>query len=185
MRISDWSSDVCSSDLLVERIAAAGTGSQRNANVDWTEANRLNIFRYGLATASGVNIPARLLRTAGPQVQAWRASAPALSLEQRIASARAGAALGMVSSADLVDLYSALAEEIDPFEIADTPAGKLRRAYVAQDADKRLNALDALWSGDLRSRVGYASRIPPSRAAARLAPAAELESGRGARRDRE
>src|SRR3546814_336037 len=49
--------------LLVERIAAAGTGSQRNANVDWTEANRLNIFRYGLATASGVNIPARLLRT--------------------------------------------------------------------------------------------------------------------------
>src|SRR3546814_5472726 len=31
--------------LLVERIAAAGTGSQRNANVDWTEANRLNIFR--------------------------------------------------------------------------------------------------------------------------------------------
>src|SRR3546814_13283734 len=40
--------------LLVERIAAVGTGSQRNANVDWTEANRLNIFRYGLATASGV-----------------------------------------------------------------------------------------------------------------------------------
>src|SRR3546814_8954761 len=102
MRISDWSSDVCSSDLLVERIAAAGTGSQRNANVDWTEANRLHIFSYGLATASGVNIPARLLRTAGPQVQAWRARAPALSLEQRIAPARAGAALGMVSSADQI-----------------------------------------------------------------------------------
>src|SRR3546814_575441 len=160
--------------LLVERIAAAGTGSQRNANVDWTEANRLNIFRYGLATASGVNIPARLLRTAGPQVQAWRASAPALSLEQRIASARAGAALGMVSSADLVDLYSALAEEIDPFEIADTPAGKLRRAYVEQDADKRLNALDALWTGDLRSRDGYASRILTARAAARIEPDEDL-----------
>src|SRR3546814_17288771 len=96
--------------LLVERIAAAGTGSQRNANVDWTEANRLNIFRYGLATASGVNIPARLLRTAGPQVQAWRARAPELSIEQRIASDRAGAALGMLSSADLVALSPPLAQ---------------------------------------------------------------------------
>src|SRR3546814_12145049 len=138
--------------LLVEGIAAAGSGSQRNANVDWTEANRLNIFRYGLATAFGVNIPARLLRTAGPQVQAWRASAPALSLEQRIASARAGAALGMVSSADLVDLYSALAEEIDPFEIADPPAGKLPRPSVQPNTDKRLKALAALRAAGMPSR---------------------------------
>src|SRR3546814_19337905 len=107
--------------LLVERIAAAGTGSQRNANVDWTEANRLNIFRYGLATASGVNIPARLLRTAGPQVQAWRASAPAPSLEQRIASAPAGAALGLVSSAALVAPYSALAEGTAPLQVSAPP----------------------------------------------------------------
>src|SRR3546814_1962179 len=70
--------------LLVERIAAAGTGSQRNANVAWTAANRLNIFRYGLAPASGVNIPARLLRTAGPKLQAWRARAPRIRPEPRI-----------------------------------------------------------------------------------------------------
>src|SRR3546814_15934176 len=80
----------------------------------------------------------------------------------------------MVSSAYLVDLYSALAEEIDPFEIADTPAGKLPRAYVEQDADKRPNALDALWTGDLRSRDGYASRILHARAAARIEPDEDL-----------
>src|SRR3546814_19956969 len=61
-----------------------------------------------------------------------------------------------------------------PFEIADTPAGKLCRAYVEQDADKRLNALDALWTGDLRSRDGYASRILTARAAARIEPDEDL-----------
>src|SRR3546814_16942315 len=80
----------------------------------------------------------------------------------------------MVSSADLVDLYSALAEEIDPFEIADTHAGKLRRTYVEKDADKRLNTLDALWTGDLRRRDGYASSILTSRAAARIDPDTDL-----------
>src|SRR3546814_5021788 len=60
---------------LVERIAATGTGTQRNANVDWSEARRLNVFRFGIATAAGVDIPMRLFRTVGPQVQAWRARA--------------------------------------------------------------------------------------------------------------
>lgn len=156
--------------LLVERIAAAGTGSQRNANLDWSEARRLNVFRFGLATAAGVEIPAGLFRTVGPQVMAWQARAPALSLERRIEAARVGAALGMISSADLVDLYSALAEETDIFALADTPAGQLRKAYVEEDAATRLDALDALWTGDIRSRDGYAARILTARAAAAIKP---------------
>lgn len=156
--------------LLVERIASAAAGGQRAANVDWTEARRLNVFRYGVATAAGVDIPSALYRTVGPQVLAWRASAPMVGLEQRIAAARVGAALGMVSSADLVDLYSALAEEIDPFEIARTPAGQLRKAYAEESADARLDALDALWSADIRSRDGYAGRILTARAAAHITP---------------
>jgi hypothetical protein len=165
---------------LSERIADAAAGSQRNANVDWTQVKRLNIYRYGLATASGIDIPARLLGTAGPQVQAWRASAPSLSLEQRIAAARAGAALGMISSADLVDLYAALAEETDPFEIANTPAGKLRKAYVEADATQRLDALKDLWEGDIRTRDGYAARILTARAVARIEPDEDLIEDAGA-----
>src|SRR3546814_2176753 len=77
---------------LVERIAATGTGTQRNANVDWSEARRLNVFRFGIATAAGVDIPMRLFRTVGPQVQAWRARAPSVGLAPRVAAAREGAA---------------------------------------------------------------------------------------------
>ncbi len=165
--------------LLVERIAGAGTGSQRNANVDWSEARRLTAFRFGLATAAGIGIPSALFRTVGPQVQAWQARAPALDLEQRIAAARVGAALGMISSADLVDLYSALAEETDLFAIASTPAGQLRKAYVEEDASTRMEGLDALWAGDIRARDGYAARILTARAAAAIKPEEALASRAG------
>src|SRR3546814_13758608 len=53
--------------LLVERIAGTATGSQRNPNSDWTEANRLHISPYALAQASVGNIPARPARRAGPR----------------------------------------------------------------------------------------------------------------------
>lgn len=156
--------------LLVERIAAASSGSQRSANIDWAEARRLNVFRFGLATAAGVEIPPALFRTVGAQVMAWQARAPAVPLERRIEAARVGAALGMISSADLVDLYSALAEETDVFAIAGTPAGQLRKAYVEDDAEDRLAAMEALWKGDIRTRDGYAGRILTARAAAAIAP---------------
>src|SRR3546814_16703401 len=48
------------------------------------------------------------------------------------------------------------------------------------DADKRLNALEALWAGDMRSRDGYASRILTARAAARIEPDEDLVDQAGA-----
>lgn len=160
--------------LLVEQIAGAGTGNQKNASIDWTAVNRLTVFRFGLAVASGVPVPSRLFTRAGPQVQAWYARSPMVGLEQRIAAARAGAALGMISSADLVGLYAALAEDTDSFALASTPAGQLRRAYVEQDSAERIEAMEKLWAGDIRMRDGYAGRILTARAAAGIEPASDL-----------
>lgn len=157
------------SDLaLIERVAAASAGGQRTANIDWDEVSRLSSVRFGLATAAGETIPLGLFRTVGPQVLAWQAMAPGVALDRRVVAARTAAALGVLSSANLVDLYSAQADETDPFAIASTPAGQLRKAYVDNSTSQRLNALDSLWAGDVRTRDGYAGRIVTARAAAAL-----------------
>lgn len=159
--------------LLAERIASAGAGGRRSVNMDWSEADRLTIYRYGLATAAGIDIPDRLLDTAVPRVLAWRASAPLLDLEPRLAGARRAAVMGVASSADLVDLHAALADQTDSFAIADTPAGRLRAAYVADDVDDRIAAMKALWKADSAEQV-YAGHIATARAAARIQPDAAL-----------
>ena len=155
--------------LLAERVASAGAGGRRAVNIDWAEASTLNTFRYGLATAAGVTIPDNLLATAPSRLHAWRAAAPDLPMEARIASARIAAAIGIASSGDLVDLYGALMDEADSFTGAETPAGRLRTAFVADDMGERMTALAAFWKSDDRLQ-GYASQIGSARAAARIVP---------------
>jgi hypothetical protein len=159
--------------LLAERLASAGSGGRRAVNIDWTEASTLNTFRYGLATAGGIEIPERLLATAPSRLYAWRASAPELPVEARIASARIGASIGIASSADLVDLYAALADEADSYTGADTPAGRLRTAYVADDMAERIAALGQFWKAE-NGVDGYAAQIASARAAARIVPDARF-----------
>jgi len=156
--------------LLAERVSSAAIGDGKSVNIDWNSVKRLNVYRFGLATAAGVGFPGALLRTVGPQVMAWQGRAPGVPMEQRIAAARTGAAIGIFSSRDLVDLYSAQAEDTDPFAIAGTPAGLLRKAYVETDTGQRIEALEKLWKGNPRSRDGYAGRILTARAAMGIAP---------------
>jgi len=156
--------------LLAERVAALGSGGQRAVNVEWAEANRLTAYRYGLATAGGLDIPDALMATAGQPVRAWQAAAPQLLLEKRIDAARTAAVLGIASSADLVDLLSAQAEETDPFAVSDTPAGHLRQAYIAEDMTERLTALRTLWTGATPDSLDYSGLILTARAAARIRP---------------
>ncbi|HEY0626047.1 MAG TPA: hypothetical protein VGD10_04870, partial [Allosphingosinicella sp.] len=77
--------------LLTEKVIGAGADTRRAVTVEWEDIDSLNTYRFGLAAATGAEIPGRLL--VSPQMRAWHARAPMVPLEQRTASAEAAAAL--------------------------------------------------------------------------------------------
>src|SRR3546814_13312700 len=79
MRISDWSSDVCSSDLL-ECLQAIGSFKARGATNKLLTLDPAAVER-GLVTASGGN------HGLGVAYAAWPAKVPATSEERRVGKA--------------------------------------------------------------------------------------------------
>src|SRR3546814_11965209 len=61
MRISDWSSDVCSSDLLAEWLYEAGIGEARAALVDGGDIVEARIEREGEGPRVGAIVAAKLV----------------------------------------------------------------------------------------------------------------------------
>jgi hypothetical protein len=160
--------------LLAEKVMAVGANTRRAVTVQWDGVAKLNAWRFGLATATGVAIPERLLATAGPQVRAWQARAPLLAPDVRLASADRAATLGVFSNAALVDLYSQVYDQTDGNDRGGTVGAALRTAYVAKDAAARADALKALFaSGGDNDLQHYARLILGARAAAAVAPASD------------
>ncbi len=157
--------------LLVQKVMGVGTNARRVINIQWEGVQKLNAWRFGLATATGLTIPERLLQTTGPQVRAWQARAPLLAPEARVASADWAATLGVFSNTALVDFYGTLYDNADPSERSGTPAAMLRDAYSGAP-DARLSALKSLLgsAGDNRYQR-YARLILGARAATLIAPA--------------
>lgn len=160
---------------LAQKVMGAGLDSRQAITIEWAPVTQLTAWRFGLATATGVAVPADLYDTVGPQVTAWRALAPAIPLAERAAVADRAAAMGALSSAALVDLYSALADGDDvPAPLART-ANDLRDAYVGDSLDTRLGAMARLWDAAETPAARYGRLILTARAAARLLPAGEVE----------
>lgn len=160
---------------LAQKVMGAGLDSRQAITIEWAPVTQLTAWRFGLATATGVAVPADLYGTVGPQVTAWRALAPAIPLAERAAVADRAAAMGALSSAALVDLYSALADGDDvPAPLART-ANDLRDAYVGDSLDTRLGAMARLWDAAETPAARYGRLILTARAAARLLPAGEVE----------
>ncbi|HEX8445738.1 MAG TPA: hypothetical protein VF649_03905 [Sphingomonas sp.] len=155
--------------LLAEKVVGAGSNGRRAVAIEWQDVNRLTAWRFGIASALAVPIPPALYDTAGGHVRAWAARAPMLTPEARVAPARVAAALGVFSSATLVDLYGAVADRTNPDTLDATDAGRLRTAYVG-DRAARLAALDLLWGPDPTTQDGYAVDILTARAAAGIVP---------------
>lgn len=162
-----WATDI---DLqLAQKVMGAGMDSRQAITIEWTPVVQLTTWRFGLATATGVEVPEELYGTVGPQLAGWRALAPAIPLAQRAPVAETAAALGVISNAALVDLYSALADDPDaPGPLAET-TNALRDAYVGQDRPTRLAAFRRLWDGGAGDAGRYARLVLTARAAARLA----------------
>ena len=59
--------------LLAEKVMGMGAQGRRAVTIEWEGVNTLTAWRWGLATATGVEVPAELYREAGPQVLSWLA----------------------------------------------------------------------------------------------------------------
>jgi hypothetical protein len=153
--------------LLAERAANAGANP---VEIDWTNVERLNAWRFGLANATDEDIPDELYATAGRQVAAWRARVPYVALADRVAPARDAAVIGVFSSQSLVSMYSALLVDLDPSAIPGSTTDLLRTAYVQPDEGDRVSAMQTLWAGDGGLDPRYAGLILTARAAARIEP---------------
>ena len=154
--------------LLAEKVVGAGAESRRGVEIEWRGVNEISPWRFGLASATGVEIPAPLLARAGPRIQAWLARAPMVPLEQRLAAASTAASLGVFSSHSLVEAHSLMLDMTDPAEAAGTVGARLRRAWIERDPGERLEAMRGLWTESDAPAERHARLILTAGAAARI-----------------
>ncbi len=162
---------------LAEKIVGAGANSRRAVTIEWDDVDRINSWRFGLAAATGMEIPDRLMRNAGAHVLAWQARAPMIPVEQRLAAIQAAASLGVFSSAALVDTYSLIYDNTDPSEMAGSVGGRLRVAHAARNPQARMNAIRGLWDEAGDDRIARHARMILTATAAARMPAAPAFAG--------
>jgi hypothetical protein len=161
---------------LADKVVGAGAETARAVTIEWEPVDRLNSWRYGLSTATGMMPPERLIKASSLQTQAWLARAPMFPATQRLPSARIAAALGVFSSQALIDLYATSYDATDPDELGGTQAWQLRLAFIGKDLDARLGAMRNIWGNAQSPLDRVAAQVLLSRAARRVVPNAELQS---------
>ena len=160
---------------LAAKVVGAGANTARATTIEWEPVTLLSSWRFGLATATAMMPPERLISAADPQVRGWLARSPMFSAPQKMAAARTAAAMGVMSSDAMVDLYSAAYDATDPDELGGTDPWRLRQAFVGKDRAARLSALRGLW-GDAKNREKQmAGWVTTARAAVLVTPDAALK----------
>ncbi|MBU6251876.1 MAG: hypothetical protein KGN98_01640 [Alphaproteobacteria bacterium] len=161
--------------LLAEKVVGAAQDARRAVTINWDAIQRLDVWRYGMATATGLQIPDRLMQSVNVRVQAWRAQAPLLSYTQRLPDAERAASMGILSSAALVDFYGAAFAEQDPADDGNPLFDLLRDSYAGGDEEARVDSMARLWARESDGPwQAYARQIVTARAAARIRPSADL-----------
>lgn len=161
---------------LAEKVVGGGTGTGRAVTVEWDPVDRLTAWRFGLATATGMTLPDRLLQSASPQLKAFQARAPLLTPQQRLDSAYIAAGLGVFSSQSMVDLYSAIYDSTDPGDLGQSDAWQLRQAFVGKDRDTRIAAIRHLLGLGKDPLQKEAMRALVARAASLIEPDPALQA---------
>jgi hypothetical protein len=153
--------------LLAQKIAGSGAKGGQAVTIEWESVDRLTAWRYGLAMASGAEIPDTLFATVSPNVQSWRALSPSLPARARASAAEQAAVRGVFSNAALVDLYGAIDADDDQSGAEVGIAHDLRTAYTAE-LPARIEALKGLWDEPKTADARYARLILTARACARI-----------------
>ncbi len=160
--------------LLAEKTIGAGFEGRRAVAILWDDIEFFNNWRFGLGVATGVEPPDRLYAKAGRHVQGWRVRAPMLSMDSRMKAADIAAAIGVVSSQAMVDLYSAAYDDPEASDDRRALASVLRQAYTNDTAESRLAAMRDLWERSKGTLSRYSAKILTARAAAKIPPAEAL-----------
>jgi hypothetical protein len=157
--------------LLAEKVVGAGNNTRRSVVIQWDGVSELTAWRFGLASATALNLPDALIESANPRVRAWQARSPLIASDKRERSAEISAALGVFSSAALIDFYGQIADETDPAASRGKPFSLLREAYIGDTPVARVAAMHGLWTGASKDVYGpYARLLATSYAAGRLDP---------------
>lgn len=160
--------------VLAEKVVGAGSNS-RSVTVEWEPVEHLSAWRFGLATATGMTPPDRLINNASPQLRAFQARAPLLSPADRIQSALVAAGLGVFSSQSLTDLYSAIYEATDPSDLPNSDAYQVRQAFVAANVDDRVAAIRRILDLGKDGLAKEGARAAAARAASLITPDAKYQ----------
>lgn len=161
-------------NLLAEKVLGTGAQGRRAVTIEWNPVSQLTAWRWGLATATGVEVPAELYQTAAPQVRYWQALAPNIDPAARAPAAELAATAGVFSNAGLVDLYSEIEQSGDSGP-GQTIARDLRTAYTDGDVGNRIGALRTLWDAAQTPRARYARLILTARAASWIPASDKVE----------
>ncbi|MDX3909718.1 MAG: hypothetical protein QHC67_07850 [Sphingobium sp.] len=152
---------------LAEKVVGAGFNARRSVKIEWEGVDSLTAWRFGLATATNVPIPAALWSTTGAHVRAWEARAPTLSAFRRWDGANVAARLGVFSNTALVDYYGDVASDPDITDTIRDRVEALRTAFTGGSANARIDAMRTVWRTE-NNGVDYAGLIAVARAAAAL-----------------
>jgi hypothetical protein len=161
---------------LAQKVVGAGSNTGRAVTIEWEPVDRLNTWRFGLATATGMTFPDRLINDAPPQLRAWQAAAPLLAPQDRLASAQIATGLGVFSSQSLIDLHSVIYDSTGPDDLPETVAWQVRQAFLGANLEARLSAMRRIWSASQDYLPLQAARAMLGRAAMLVEPSAELQS---------
>ena len=161
--------------LLAEKVVGAAGNTRRSVKIQWDKVTKLTSWRYGMATATGVEIPATLLPADAWRMRAWRARAPLRTANARLDDALIAAGLGVFSNQAMVDLYSGAYDETDPAERSGKPFMLLRKAYAGESSAERMEGVEALWGEKGAETIeGYGRLVLTARAVALLSPDSAL-----------
>ncbi|MGQ0661501.1 hypothetical protein [Sphingosinicella sp.] len=156
---------------LAEKVIGASGETRRSTTVEWEQVPNLDAWRFGLASATGTEIPAPLMARAGPAIRAWFARAPMMPPEARADAAETAAALGVFSSRALVELHSLIFDRTDVAERGDTVGARLREAWIAELPGDRVAAMRRLWEETPVAPARYGRLVLTAGAAAEIDPA--------------
>ncbi|MBB3953479.1 hypothetical protein [Novosphingobium sediminicola] len=166
-------------ELAQKYAGAVGGARARAVKIEWDNVNDLTPMRHGLTLAVGLAPPDALLAKAGPIYADMTALSPMAGLGLRADAADVAGAMGVLSGAAMVDLYSQIYSNDD---ITGGPAERallLRDAYVGVAPADRVAAMQQLWDGAANPYSRYARMVLTAYAAARLAPSADLNAQSG------
>jgi hypothetical protein len=160
--------------LLAEKAIGAGTNGRRSVKVEWDNVTGFNAWRFGLAYATGIQPPAKLLKGTGRHLDGWKVQLPMIDINARIAAAPVAATLGVLSNNAMVDIYARALDDTNTNDTNKGLAENLSLAYAGENDAARVKAMAGFWSDD---KAGLQSMLVlTARAAALVAPSSEFKS---------